>query len=101
MSASWRLLEAWKLSQAPAPLHGAEQTLDVQRDTFWSSTGSGPERNEFLLYTLKKSLCCVRFVRVAVERATFQPGCALARNSFPRAVDGVHLCAQLWVTALA
>ncbi|KAK9845503.1 hypothetical protein WJX81_008087 [Elliptochloris bilobata] len=52
---------------------GINRTLHLD-NSFWSSTGSGPQHNEYLLYRLRAPLCHVQYVRIAVFRAHFHLG---------------------------
>lgn len=57
----------------------AECTLDVDPQSFWSSTGSqSPEANEFLLYKLSSPLCLIQHVSLSVFRAHYQVSGLLA-----------------------
>jgi hypothetical protein len=51
----------------------ADKTLDGQEHTFWSSTRSTPDGEEWLLYRLKWP-SIVRFAAIAAFRAPFQLG---------------------------
>ena len=52
-------------------------------DDFWSSTGSGRQQEEYLLYRLASPHSYVSAVQIAIYRAEYQLGCVRDRMHGP------------------